>query len=266
MNLFDSLMKGDGDKDGSKYTTVSKQLANDFTELLLRLGMCGTVDKEVCKGNEIYRVRICKNLNPSFGDMYSKKINCNKVHYEGYVYDVTVKNHIIYVRRNGKSCWGSNCYGINQNIWDKYRNVLGIWMYQILNNEPMLIYGDGEQTRAFSFIDDCLEAFWNAAVREEASKQIVNLGGEIGYTINEAAKTLCEITGYDKVEYREARHEVKHATTTADKSKKILGYKQSTPLRDGLVKMWEGAKTQPMREQYKWENYEIEKGIYSYWQ
>ena len=159
-----------------------------------------------------------------------------------------------------------NVYGVKQNIWDRYRNVLGIWMYQILNGEPMLIYGDGEQTRAFSFIDDCLESFWNAAVKEEVSKQIVNLGGEIGYTINEAAKTLCEITGYDKVEYREARHEVKHATTTADKSKKILGYKQSTSLRDGLVKMWEWAKTQPMREQYKWENYEIEKGIYSYWQ
>lgn len=158
-----------------------------------------------------------------------------------------------------------NVYGVKQNIWDRYRNVLGIWMYQILNDEPMLIYGDGEQTRAFSFIDDCLEAFWNAAVREEASKQIVNVGGEIGYTINEAAKALCEITGYDKVEHREARHEVKHATTTADKSKKILGYKQSTTLKDGLIQMWEWAKTQPKREQYKWENYEIEKGIYTYW-
>lgn len=158
-----------------------------------------------------------------------------------------------------------NCYGEKQNIWDKYRNVLGIWMYQILNNEPMLIYGDGEQTRAFSFIDDCLEAFWNAAVREEASKQIINLGGEYAYSINEAAKTLCEITGYDKVEYREARHEVKHATTTADKSKKILGYKQSTTLKNGLTQMWEWAKTQPKREQFKWENYEIEKGIYTYW-
>lgn len=265
MNLFDSLMKGDGNKDGSRYTTVSKQLADDFTELLLKLGMCGTVDKEVYKGSEIYRVRICKNLNPSFGDMYSKKINCSKVHYEGYVYDVTVKNHIIYVRRNGKSCWGSNCYGVNQNIWDKYRNVLGIWMYQILNNEPILIYGDGEQTRAFSYIDDCLECFWNAAIKPEASKEIINLGGEVAYSINDAAKILCEITGYDKIEHKEPRYEVKHATTTCDKSKEILGYKQTTPLREGLEKMWEWAKRQPKRKRYKWENYEIEKGIYSFW-
>lgn len=159
-----------------------------------------------------------------------------------------------------------NVYGIKQNIWDKYRNVLGIWMYQILNNKPMLIYGDGEQTRAFSFIDDCLDSFWNAAVKEEASKQIINLGGEYSYTINEAAKILCKITGYNNIEHKEKRHEVKHAVPTTQKSKDVLGYKQSTSLEDGLTKMWEWAKSQPMREQYKWENYEIEKGIYTYWQ
>ena len=158
-----------------------------------------------------------------------------------------------------------NVYGIKQNIWDKYRNVLGIWMYQILNDKPILIYGDGEQTRAFSYIDDCLESFWNAAVLEGASKQIINVGGEKGYSINEAAAVLCKITGYDKVEHREARHEVKYAVPSPEKSKKILGYKQSTELEEGLRKMWEWAKTQPNRKQYKWENYEITDGIYSYW-
>ncbi len=45
-----------------------------------------------------------------------------------------------------------NFYGIKQNIWDKYRNVLGIWMYQHMNGESMTIFGDGMQKRAFSFI------------------------------------------------------------------------------------------------------------------
>ena len=49
-----------------------------------------------------------------------------------------------------------NVYGDKQNIWDVYRNVLGIWMYQLLNNEDITIYGDGTQTRAFSHIDDIL--------------------------------------------------------------------------------------------------------------
>ena len=63
-----------------------------------------------------------------------------------------------------------NVYGIKQNIWDKYRNVLGIWMFQYMNGEPMTIFGDGTQTRAFSYIDDSLVPLWNAAVKAEASK------------------------------------------------------------------------------------------------
>ena len=158
-----------------------------------------------------------------------------------------------------------NIYGIKQNIWDKYRNVLGIWMYQTLNGEPMLIYGDGEQTRAFSYIDDNLEPFWKAATIPETSKQIINVGGIVPCTINEACKTLQGITGYDKVVHMEQRHEVKHAVPTYQKSIDLLGYNQTTLLEDGLRQMWEWAKIQPMRERMKWDNYEITKGIYSYW-
>lgn len=158
-----------------------------------------------------------------------------------------------------------NVYGIKQNIWDKYRNVLGIWMYQALNNKPMLIYGDGEQTRSFSYIDDSLECFWNAATREAASKEIINLGGVQPCTINEANELFRKISGYDKVEYKEERYEVKYAVPTFNKSRKILDYKQTTSLLCGMDEMWEWAKEQPNRPQYKWENYEINKGIYSYW-
>ena len=158
-----------------------------------------------------------------------------------------------------------NVFGIKQNIWDKYRNVLGIWMYQILNNLPITIYGDGEQTRAFSYIDDCLEPLWNAAIKPEASKEIINLGGEISYTINNVAKLLCEITNYDKIEYKEARKEVKHAVASFEKSKKILNYKQSDNLKNNLFEMWEWVKIQPQKKQYKWDNYEINKNIYTYW-
>lgn len=158
-----------------------------------------------------------------------------------------------------------NVVGRKQNIWDKYRNVLGIWMYQTLNDKPMLIYGDGEQTRAFSAIDDCLVPFWNAAVLPSASKEIINVGGIYPYTINEAAKILCEITGYNKIEHKEARHEVKHAVPNYQKSIDMLGFKQETSLKDCIADMWEWAKEQPNRPQYKWENYEITKGLYSYW-
>ena len=138
---------------------------------------------------------------------------------------------------------------------------------KILNNLPISVYGDGEQTRAFSYIDDCLESFWNAAVLKESSKQIINVGGINGYTINEAAEILCEITGYDKsnIKHLEPRHEVKWCVPSYQKSIDLLGYEEKTNLKEGLTKMWEWAKTQPNRERYKWENYEITKGIYEYW-
>lgn len=158
-----------------------------------------------------------------------------------------------------------NVYGIKQNIWDRYRNVLGIWMYQYMNGEPMTIFGDGEQKRAFSYIDDILEPLWNAAVKTEASKEIINLGGVEEWTINNANKTLLEVISNGKVVYKEARHEVKHSIPTHQKSVDILGFQHKTTLKEGLTKMWEWAKRQPNRDRFHWENYELEKGIYSFW-
>jgi len=158
-----------------------------------------------------------------------------------------------------------NVYGIKQNIWDKYRNVLGIWMFQHLNGNPMTIFGDGEQTRAFSYIDDSLEPLWNAATRSEASKQIINLGGIEEYSIKDACKILQEVIGGGNIEYKEARHEVKHSIPTHQKSIDLLGFEHRTNLREGLSSMWEWARVQPIRERFVWPSYELEKGIYSFW-
>lgn len=158
-----------------------------------------------------------------------------------------------------------NVYGIKQNIWDKYRNVLGIWMYQHLNGLPMTIFGDGEQTRAFSFIDDSLEPLWNAAIRPEASKQIINLGGIEEVSIKEASEILKEVVGGGEVVYLEGRHEVKHSIPTFQKSIDILDFEYKTSMKEGLTIMWEWAQKQPMRERFFWSDYEIDKGIYSFW-
>ena len=158
-----------------------------------------------------------------------------------------------------------NVYGIKQNIWDKYRNVLGIWMYQHINNMPMSIFGDGSQTRAFSYVDDSLEALWNAAVLPQASKEIINIGGIREYSIIEAAYTMREVLGGGDVIFHEARHEVKHSIPTYQKSIDILGFSHKTDLRDGLKVMWEWARRQPMRDRFVWPQYELDNGIYSFW-
>ena len=158
-----------------------------------------------------------------------------------------------------------NVYGIKQNIWDKYRNVLGIWMYQHLNGLDMTIFGDGEQTRAFSFIDDSLEPLWNAAIKPEASKEIINLGGIEEISIKKASNILREVIGGGNVVHLEPRHEVKHSIPTYQKSIDILGFKHRTNLEEGLMRMWDWAQLQPMRKRFVWPSYELDKGIYSFW-
>lgn len=159
-----------------------------------------------------------------------------------------------------------NFYGINQNIWDKYRNVLGIWMYQILNNQQPTIFGDGEQTRAFSYVDDSIIPFWNASQRDECIGEIINLGGIKESSINEACNTLIKVTGADlKPLYLEQRHETKHAYSTWDKSVELLGFEHNIDLEEGLTRMWEWAKNQPNRDRFVWPEYELEKGIYEFW-
>ncbi len=158
-----------------------------------------------------------------------------------------------------------NVYGIKQNIWDKYRNVLGIWMYQHLNGEPMTIFGDGEQTRAFSYIDDIVEPLWKSAILPQSSKEIINLGGIEEWSINNANKVLIDIIGGSDVVYKEGRHEVKHSIPTFQKSIDILGFEHKTTLKEGLTKMWDWAQQQPKRNRFVWENYELDNGIYSFW-
>lgn len=158
-----------------------------------------------------------------------------------------------------------NVYGVNQNIWDKYRNVLGIWMYQHTINEPMTIFGDGTQTRAFSYIDDSLEPLWKASQDMRASKQIINLGGTVEHSINEANEILREVVGGGSVKYFEGRHEVKHSVPTWQRSVDVLDFKHKTDLKEGLTKMWEWVQKQPIRERFVWPFYELDKGIYSFW-
>lgn len=158
-----------------------------------------------------------------------------------------------------------NVYGSNQNIWDKYRNVLGIWMYQKLNGQPFTIFGEGEQKRAFSYVDDCLEPLWKAATSPKASKQIINLGSSKEYTILEAATMLREVIGDAEFEFLQQRHEVKNAYSTHAKSVELLDYQDKTPLIEGLTAMWNWAKQQPMRQRREWDAYELDKGIYGFW-
>ena len=160
-----------------------------------------------------------------------------------------------------------NVYGENQNIWDKYRNVLGIWVYKYLNNLPLTIYGDGSQKRAFTYIEDILEPLWNSAIRQETSGEIINLGGIHEIKLIEAAKIFRNVIDDKKypIVFLQERHEVKNAWSTYKKSIDLLDFNHKISLEEGLTKMLSWAKKQPIRDVKKWDNYELDVNIYEFW-
>lgn len=159
-----------------------------------------------------------------------------------------------------------NVIGIYQNIWDKYRNVIGIWIRRVLNNESILIFGDGEQTRAFSDIKYYMEPFEKLMTKGDG--EIFNLGSDKEYSLNEVADIVGVVAnefGFTPtIEYVEQRHEVKNAYSDHTKAKKELRFEDKTDLKETIRKMFEWAQLQPHRET-KVMKYEIDKGMYSYW-
>lgn len=134
-----------------------------------------------------------------------------------------------------------NIYGVGQNLWDDSRNVFGIWMRQALERQPLRVYGDGSQRRAFTYIDDVLEPLWFAGTAPQAAGEIINIGGAVPTTIMDAALLTAEITGATGIAYQPERHEVKDAWATVEKSQRLLGYRDRTPLALGLGCMWQAA-------------------------
>ena len=133
-----------------------------------------------------------------------------------------------------------NVYGEYQNIGDRYRNVIGIFMNQLLKGEPLTIFGDGNQTRAFSYIDDVAPYIAKSVNTKDAYNEIFNIGGDIDYSVNDLAKTTMEVMNLDQeINYQPARNEVLHAYSDHTKAKKVFSLNDSTftDLKSGLRKM-----------------------------
>lgn len=136
-----------------------------------------------------------------------------------------------------------NVYGPRQNMRDPYRNVIAIFMNKLLKKEPFYIYGEGEQLRAFSYIDDVTSILGKCGFFKKAKGEIFNVGSDTPVSINKLARQLIEISGV-KIEpiYLPRRpQEVIEAYCSQEKAKRILGYKDKTSLRTGVRKMWEWA-------------------------
>jgi len=143
-----------------------------------------------------------------------------------------------------------NIIGPRQKYDDPFRNVVSIMINRMLQGKAPIIYGDGEQTRCFSYIDDCLSCLIPMLDQKNLNKEIVNIGPDEEFvTINKIAEICSNITGENqKPIYKKDRpKEVKHATCSADKARKILNYKTKISLRDGIEKTFQYIKNRGVR-------------------
>ena len=159
-----------------------------------------------------------------------------------------------------------NVYGEHQNIDDRYRNVVGIFMNQILHGKPMTIFGDGSQVRAFTHISDVAPMIAECVNFPEAKNQLFNVGADQPYTVNELAQMVAEAMGVSaKVMHLEPRNEVKIAFLDHSKAQRVFGTGKQTSLIDGVRRMAEWVKQRGVRQSTIFENIEVTKNMPASW-
>lgn len=159
-----------------------------------------------------------------------------------------------------------NVYGERQNIGDKYRNVVGIFMNQILQGKPMTVFGDGSQTRAFSYIDDVAPILAVSVETPGAYNQIFNLGADEAYSVEELARCVARAMGVQPdILYAPARSEVVHAYSSHTKVRDVFGAPPPTSLEDGLLRMAHWAKRHGARSSREFDGIEVSKNFPAAW-
>ncbi len=143
-----------------------------------------------------------------------------------------------------------NIIGPRQRYDDPFRNVISIILNRMLQGNAPIIYGDGEQQRCFSYIDDCLQCMLPMLDQENLNKKIINIGpDEESVTINKVVEICSNLTGFNSspIYKKDRPREVKHALCSADKARKLLGYKTKTSLNEGIQKTLEYIKKRGVR-------------------
>jgi len=160
-----------------------------------------------------------------------------------------------------------NVYGERQNIADKYRNVIGIFMNQVLQGKPMSVFGDGLQTRAFSHVDDVAPIIARGPLVREAYNRTFNIGADTPYTILQLAQEVAE--AFDQpaeVLHLPPRNEVVHAFSDHSLVQRIFGHGAAIDLRSGIRRMAEWVKSRGPAVPVRFSNIEIRDKLPAGWE
>ncbi|MDW8343149.1 MAG: NAD-dependent epimerase/dehydratase family protein [Verrucomicrobiae bacterium] len=159
-----------------------------------------------------------------------------------------------------------NVYGERQNIGDRYRNVVGIFMNNILQGKPLPIFGDGEQTRAFSYIGDVAPIIAQSIDVPAAYNEVFNVGADQPYSVNQLAREICRAMGAEfRPQYLPARNEVKHAYSSHEKVARFFNYRPQYTLDEGLMRMAAWVNKVGARQSTSFGSLDINKNLPELW-
>jgi UDP-glucose 4-epimerase len=160
-----------------------------------------------------------------------------------------------------------NVYGERQNIADKYRNVIGIFMNQVLQDLPMTVFGDGLQTRAFSHVDDVAPVIAKSPFVLAAENQVFNIGADKPYTVLELASEVSK--AFEKplnLKHLPPRNEVVHAFSDHSKLTHTFGLGSSITLEEGIRRMADWVKSKGPAVPVQFKNIEIREKLPEGWE
>jgi len=159
-----------------------------------------------------------------------------------------------------------NVYGERQNLADPYRNVLGIFMRQLMEGQEMTVFGDGEQTRAFTYIDDVAPVIADSINHPDAHNQVFNVGSSDPRSVNDVARVIADALDKELIiNHLPERNEVRHAYSGHEKLERILDYRPRWSLEEGVTRMVAWARDQEFKPSRLFAEIEIERNMPESW-
>jgi UDP-glucuronate decarboxylase len=264
--LFDSLMLGDESGKCDAFYSSSHRLTGDMHELLLKLGISGNIAfKDKRKENPVYQIQILTDEKKDFLTPQYPRRTIER--YDGLVYCVNVPNHVIFVRRNGKTLFCGNCYdeakrcgeafvvayrlqhdldtriirifnsyGPRMRAGDIYGRVIPRFIDQALTNAPITVFGDGTQTRAFTYVTDMINGLLRAGLMLTARGQVINIGNNVETQIIQLAHLIKTLTESNSpIEFRALPiGDPERRCPDITKAQQLIQWQPNTSLKEGL--------------------------------
>jgi UDP-glucose 4-epimerase len=160
-----------------------------------------------------------------------------------------------------------NVYGEQQNVADPYRNVIGIFINQLLSDRPLTIFGDGLQTRAFTHIDDVAPVIARSIEVPQSANEVFNVGADTPHTVLDLAHTVARAfdVADPEIDFLPAREEVVHAFSDHAKLHRVFGQEPTVSLEEGLRRMADWAREIGVREPVRFESVEVLRNLPPSW-